>query len=258
MTVAAALLLAGGLFIVFVVTMSVLGRQSIHTAASPTRGEEAFGSLLFGLVINVLLGLWAIVTAIGIFRLRKWARISILALSGFSAVSIAFALAIGIWAMPRLMEAQGRDTPTGVMTFLAVILVAVAGIPLGCSIWWLVLFLRKSVREQFEAKALEPEPSSVTREVAASRTPDAAAPAVPAPPAAEMARPLKIPTSIYVIAIYLLATSAVGLLGLPFAGGRQMPSVLLGIPVTGWKAWASHGALMALQLALGTALLRTR
>lgn len=252
-TVAAALLLAGGLFIAFGAAMAVLGQVLIRTVPiqTPPRGQETLGPLLFALGMEALLALWAIVTAVGIFRLRNWARISILVLSCFLAVSTAFALVALIWTFRVLMDTQGRDIPPGMNTFLAVMVIAVTGVPLGCAIWWIILFLRKSVRLQFQAATLERASVSVASALVVSQAPAATAPAVLAPPAAEMSKSRKIPTSILVIAIYLLATSPLALLGLPYATRLHMPNILLGILVTGWRAWALLATLMALQFALG-------
>ncbi len=256
-TVAAALLLAGGLFIAFGAAMAVLGQLLIRTVPiqTPPRGQITHGPLLFGLGMEALFALWAIVTAVGIFRLRNWARISILVLSCFLAVSTAFALVVLIWVFPVLMNTQGRDIPPGINTFVAVMVIAVTGIPLGCAIWWIILFLRKSVRVQFQTAALERTSASVASAVVGSQVPAAKAPAVLAPPAAEMSKSRKIPTSILTIAIYILATSPFALLGLPYATSLHMPSIVLGVFVTGWKVWAWLATIFSLQLALGIALL---
>ncbi len=246
-TVAAALLLAGGLLVVFGVAMVVVELPRVRTMPiqPPPRSQE----LLLGLGIP----LWAVVTAVGIFRLRNWARISILVLSGFLAASSVFTLVVLIWVLPALMETQGRNIPPGTNTFVTLMVIAVPAVPLGCAVWWIILFLRKSVRGQFQAAAERESVSSNAGVV--SQAPAATAPAVPAPPAAEMSRSRKIPTIILTIAVYILATSPLALLGLPSAARLSMPNIFLGILVTGWKAWASLAAMMALQLALGIALL---
>jgi hypothetical protein len=252
-TVAAAFLLAGGLFITFGAVLAVLGQLLIRTVPiqTPHRGQETLGPLLFALGMESLLALWAIVTAIGLFRLRNWARISILVLSGFVAISTAFALVALIAVLPVVMNTQVRELPPGMSTFLPVMVVSVTVVPFGCAIWWLILFLRKSVRLQFQATRLERASASVASGVVVSQSPIATAPAMFTPPAAEIPRPPKIPTSILVIAIYLLAMSPLALLGLPYAARLRMPNILLGILLTGWRAWASLATMMALQFALG-------
>ncbi len=255
-TLAAALLLAGGLFIAFAAAMAVLGQLLMRTVPIQTlpRGQEILGPLLFALGMESLLALWAIVTAIGLFRLRNWARISILVLSGFVAVSTAFALVALTSVLPVMMNTQVRDLPPGMSTFRTVMVIAVIVVPFGCAIWWLILFARKSVRLQFQAATLERASASVTSGVVVSQSPIATTPAMLTPPAAEIPRSPKIPTSILVIAIYLLAMSPLAVLGLPYAARLHMPNILLGILVTGWKAWASLATMMALQFALGIVL----
>lgn len=85
-------------------------------------------------------------TGVGLLRLRNWARISILIWSGITVFSSLFAL-IGFLLLPfPAFPSTSPQISTGAIKAVIVILY---GIPMLIGISWLILFNRKSVKEQF-------------------------------------------------------------------------------------------------------------
>jgi hypothetical protein len=102
------------------------------------------------------LGVW---TAIGIFRLRSWARTSILIFAGFLGAWSALTLLITmVMPMPAdLTAGPGR----AVRAFMALAF----GIPLAIAVWWLVQFNTQSTKAAFAAPVTEvasPRPLSIS------------------------------------------------------------------------------------------------
>jgi hypothetical protein len=114
----------------------------------------------FMLAISVFyaaLAVWAILTVIGILRLRLWARYSILIIGGgVAAMSL---LSIFILAVSRsMMPAQPGIDPHIAKIVLLVIALFYALIA-GIGIWWLVYFNRRPIRELFRNPVLLSGPS---------------------------------------------------------------------------------------------------
>jgi hypothetical protein len=90
---------------------------------------------------------------IQVIRLRNWARICLLTIAG---LMLFFGLMGMVVIFVTLFVATPAD-PRVSQGFLAAILGVIYGIPTAVSIWWLVLFTRRSVVVEFQASpALEP------------------------------------------------------------------------------------------------------
>jgi hypothetical protein len=105
------------------------------------------GTAMFAVLAG--LGIW---TSVGLFRLRSWARTSILVFAGFLAACCILAL-LGTMAMPVPPEMTGG---TG-QTFRLVIAV-MFGIPLAIAVWWLVQFNTRSTKAAFASPLPEAAP----------------------------------------------------------------------------------------------------
>ena len=101
----------------------------------------AFVSLLLFLGVAV----FGVFTGIGLIRLKNWARISILAFSGITAFFGGTVLAF-LLVMPFPMSPAGSPMDPGIVKGIVVL---AYGLPVLISIWWLVLFNRKSTKAQF-------------------------------------------------------------------------------------------------------------
>jgi hypothetical protein len=122
-----------------------------------------------------VLAIWAILTVIGILRLRSWGRYSILIIGGGLAVvgilATAFSLLFSHTMLPALQAQQSAVDPhlmTLVFLFVAAIYLFIAAV----GIWWLIYFNLRFIREIFSHQAmLVPSLGSVGTSF--SRTPTA-------------------------------------------------------------------------------------
>lgn len=96
-------------------------------------------------VFVALLGVFGIVTGVNLLRLKSWARIATLIWSGvtvfFCATILAFTAFTPLPIPPNVPANMQGAVRVAVLTFY--------GLPLGIGIWWLVLFTRRNVAEQF-------------------------------------------------------------------------------------------------------------
>ena len=138
-----------------VVTL-LFGAGFMFAAFAPTAAATAqmpnFAAymLTLGAFMVVLSGL-GIATAIGLLRLKPWARTSILIFSGFAA-PICF-LTTAVAAFVPLGDTPGVPTDAGIVRALVI---GIYALPLLITVWWLVLFTRPSVRAAFSGGADAP------------------------------------------------------------------------------------------------------
>jgi len=97
-----------------------------------------------------LLAIFCIFVGVGILRRRNWARISILIWGGimafFSAITMVVTLLIMNNLPPTLPHAAEASL---VMAAVKWVMVLFNAIPLGVGIWWLILFTRRAVVDEF-------------------------------------------------------------------------------------------------------------
>jgi hypothetical protein len=96
------------------------------------------------------IGIW---TSVGLFRLRSWARTSILVIAGFVAAFSIFALLVSL-AVPLPPEITA-GTERIVRRTMAVMF----GIPLAIAVWWLIQFNTRSTKAAFASPVAEPASS---------------------------------------------------------------------------------------------------
>lgn len=97
------------------------------------------------MVIFIGVSLFGIVACANVLRLRNWARISMLICGGIMAVFSGVAL-IGVWfvSLPESASASQISTQA-----IRTMMVAIYGLPVAIGIWWLILFNRQAIKEQF-------------------------------------------------------------------------------------------------------------
>jgi hypothetical protein len=94
-----------------------------------------------------VLGLW---TSVGLFRLRPWARVSILVFAGILAVTYGLALLmIPVLPMPQDVGVELQHT-------IRRITIAMVAIPFAIGIWWLIQFNRPSTKAAFASPITGP------------------------------------------------------------------------------------------------------
>jgi hypothetical protein len=104
--------------------------------------------VLFGVWFFLLLcSLFVAIVGIQVIRLRNWARISLLVVAG----CLLFFGVIGVGVIVVTLYVTPSRDPLVSTSLLAVVLAVTYGIPIAISIWWLILFTRRSVVAQFHS-----------------------------------------------------------------------------------------------------------
>ena len=88
-------------------------------------------------------------SGVGVIRLRKWARISLLVFSGM----MLFFGIIGIFVISFAFLLAPLPGPAGAKAVILAALVLIYGIPIALAVWWMIFLTRPGVVAQFEAKA---------------------------------------------------------------------------------------------------------
>ena len=121
--------------------------ESYHLAGQPLSGIVNARLLVF-FVLPASFSLLGIVTAIGLFALREWARKSAIFLSTIPVISCASLLLVRPGAVFPL-DAQYAILTVGSLGIVMCAYLLVILIPV--SAWWLILFTRAKVRAQFRS-----------------------------------------------------------------------------------------------------------
>jgi len=243
-TVIAILSLLGSLFtLVMGALMAVI--PFVASRAQPNESPftpRTFKVLMIGVsAFYVLPAIWGILTSIGLFRLKDWARISIIVFSVLLILMSGFAILMVVVMPipPAPNQAVDPAIAAGVRAFMA----AFAAGLIAIGTWWLVYFTRVRVKQQF--MPLQPE--------LAGGPPFATPYSVPVPSATTAAlSPAGRPLSLTVLAWFLLA----GCLFTPFNVWLHPPAVLFAKIVTGWPSALYFLAFCGLKLYIGIGLLR--
>jgi predicted anti-sigma-YlaC factor YlaD len=174
---------------------------------------------------------WNIATGVGLLKLRNWARVSILIVAGlmafFGTISL---IVVGFIPIP---EVSGSEPD--VRVFVRVLATLIYGIPVLIGVWWLILFNRKRVREEFAGSA-----------------PQELSPGVPAPSRRGL-------LGVTIVGWFLIVPSILALLFVPFSMRLGLPTFVFGRIVHGiMAASAILAGSCALQLAAGIGLVRRK
>ena len=217
--------MSAGLTIAGSLAILVLGGFMLFgmLAAPPPTGPAAppFPLLAIGIVVAAtcaILSGWGIWTAIGIFRRRGWARVSIVI---FAALLTFMAGSAGLVILVMRLPAQPNVTQ-GMMDAIRWGMGGFYSLLAAIGVWWLVLFNLSSTKEYF-------------------------AQGVPSVPPAR-------PLSVSVIGWYLL----IGSLFMAVPAVLRLPALVFGAVITGWAGVAVYTVLAAAQVFLGAGLLRLR
>ena len=142
---------AFGVLMSILVELSMLAVSHISSESTGVPSPDAIRAMasivwLFFLAVAV----FGIFVGANILRRRNWARICILIWGGlmtfFSAVTLVVTLLI-MGQLPSVMPHAAEAAP--VLAVLKWVLALFYAIPLGVGIWWLILFTRKAVVEEF-------------------------------------------------------------------------------------------------------------
>jgi hypothetical protein len=199
--------------------------------------------LVLGSLVYLLPAVWGMVTGIGLWRLKSWARISIIVFAVLLSATGGFSGLISFLVPFPAAPNSGLDPAvmSGIRIGMGLFWLALLGI----GIWWLVFFNRPGVKVQFVRPATEDAGGSTlqTGQFSENKASDALAPG-------RAERPL----SITILAWLLLAGCAF----LPLGIVLRAPAVFFTRLLTGWSASAVFLAFTALQLWIGIGLLRLK
>ena len=206
-------------------TLAIGGAMLFGTlkAPPPATGPAMppFPLAAIGIVMAALsaaLSGWGISTAIGIFRRRQWARISIVVF----AVLLTFIGASTFLAILFMRLPAQEGVSQSMMDAIRWGMAGLYGVLAAIGVWWLVLFNLSSTKEYFAQHAPSQPPS----------------------------RPL----SVSMIGWYLLISSPF----LAAMAVVRMPAFVFGAVITGWGGLAVYTLFAGAQIYLGTGLLRLR
>jgi hypothetical protein len=227
-----ALTLGCGLLVIFVLFFFAPTRANFSGVAAAPKAIFVMGALVY-----ILPAIWGVITSIGLFLLKNWARISILV---FSVILILMGALVGVIMLimplpPAPAAAATESTITGIRLVMGAFWFGIAGI----GVWWLILFTRPKVKSQFTA------PSPADSMVGEGQQP-AALPLIAQSPSS--ARPL----SITIIAWLLL----VGCVFFPINFLTHAPAIFFTKLVTGYGAAVYLFLYLVANLSIGVGLLR--
>lgn len=233
----AIILLLGSLFQLLMAALMGFGgaveqsqiRSGLHPgapAAAPV--PEWLPAFTYGLcAVFVALALWGILTAVGLFRMRRWARYSILVIGGClaliglpSMLMMLVMLAVPL-PLPASVDASQAHTAQAMTKVVFGVIALIYGVICAVGVSWLVYFNRRKVREAF---------AHVTGQVVESR------------------RPLLI--SVVAVLSMIGGPSCLLMAFLP------LPAAFLGLILHGWEKAAIYLVYGALLAAAGVGLWR--
>jgi len=192
-----------------------------HSFVPPTTLQPPFVKAIMVITAAVFFGcaLWGLLTAIGLFRMRRWARISILVIGAllviFCGLSLVMLLAMPLF-MPEIESSRGLGMVMGMM-------ITIYLVPIVLGLWWLIYFNRAAVKAEYlQGVVLDEGP--------------------------------RRPLSIAVIAWHLVVF---GIMIIPFAL-FDWPAYLFGMVLTGWAAKLTYLVFGVAQLVIGVGLLKLK
>jgi hypothetical protein len=173
------------------------------------------------------LGVWGVLTTIGLFRLRRWARYSVLVIGGGLALigvvsMLVTALLVFIpLPVPANVDPSQAQTVHAMTRVVFVVIAFFYALVGAVGIWWLVYFNRKKVREVFMGAGDQ---------------------------ISESPRPFLI--------AFLAVFNLIGAAGCTLMAFLPLPLLFLGLILHGWQKTAFCLAVAALQGAVGLGLWR--
>lgn len=219
--------------------MAVLVLLSVVLVGSlpASRGGPALtgAALVAPILFYIALGAWGIATALGLFRLRPWSRISILIFSGL--LICGCLLTTIVMLVIPIPIPPNSDLQASAIPMIRGIFVALFAVPCAVGVWWMIFFNLKSTREQFTGIA--PPPLGIQGTMT---------------PAPSQARPAGRPVSITIVAcLYLL-----GVASLPYSLSGNYPLIVFNRLLWGGPAKAAFVGMAAIALYAGIGLFRMR
>jgi hypothetical protein len=137
---------------IFALLLAVLSVASLFIETPQPRPPNSAQFVIAGAAMFAALAGVGIWTSVGLFRLRSWARTSILVFAGFLAAFSILTLVMTT-AVPLPPE-----TTAGMEHTVRQVMVVIFGIPLAIAAWWLIQFNRQSTKAAFASPITEAAP----------------------------------------------------------------------------------------------------
>jgi hypothetical protein len=194
-TLAAIIALLGSAGVAFFAVSSFFGMLFAfrHGQAAGTLPLQevapAIGAMAVASLTDLGFAGWGFATCIGLLRLKPWSRISVLFIAGFMAVTIV-CVTVGFMFFPF---PSAPNSAHDLNFHLRIQLDSFFAVLLAIAVWWMVLFTRKSVVEQFSGVAS----AAIIPETTLTGEPPAVAEVTPQP---------QRPLAITILAWYYLAS----------------------------------------------------
>jgi hypothetical protein len=155
-TASAIVAILGSIFALLLAVLSVASLFIEKPQSQPPSSAQFViaGAAMFAALAGI--GIW---TSVGLFRLRSWARTSILVFAGFLAACSIFGLVMTM-AVPMPPEMTA-----GTEQLFRRVIAVMFGLPLAIAVWWLIQFNTRSTKAAFASPVAEPasqRPLSIT------------------------------------------------------------------------------------------------
>lgn len=143
-----------GSVLVFVATALLLGTLLLVNMPQNMPEQPPFARVagIVTIAVALVCSIFGIATGIGLIRLRYWARVAAMVWAGISFFFGLIGIPIALFmTLPATVNSPGA--PPNFTTLFRLVLLAIYGAPLAVGTWWLILFTRASVKEQFARTA---------------------------------------------------------------------------------------------------------
>jgi hypothetical protein len=144
---------------IFALAFAAAGIASLFTVPQKAQPPDTHQAIIASAAMLVALAAAGIWTSVGLFRLRSWARTSILIFAGFLAGMSIFGLVI------TMVVPIPADISTGTRQIFHQLMAAGFGIPLLVAVWWLIQFNTQPTKAAFSSAvgySASPRPMSIT------------------------------------------------------------------------------------------------
>lgn len=188
---------------------------------------------------------FCVFTVVGLFRVKNWARISILILGGLLAfISLVSAIGYAVMAMSSLMDQPDTSGTSPIaLKFIFLSMSSVSLVVMLIGVWWLVYFNLRRIRALFATRATQVLPDPTV--------------AMPMPVMTPVPIPAKRGRSVIeTLMIGLAVLYVLGVAGFIFNAVLQVPIFFLGFIFRGTAAMVLMLAFSVLNLWVGIGLLR--
>jgi hypothetical protein len=134
---------------VFAMVVAVGATAALFMPTTKPQPPNATPTIIAGALMLVVLAGVGIWTSVGLYRLRPWARTSILVFSGFLAVGSVFVL------LGSMVAPLPPDTSVDTRNALHIAMAVFFGIPFLIAVWWLIQFNTQSTKAAFASQDAE-------------------------------------------------------------------------------------------------------